>query len=112
MNPADVTLPNDGEFTVVSIPLNWGMFRKLDACALTSIDRPSANKNVLFTDKLPTDVAGPRIVFLPTFPNWPAGGRVNAAILNHSATPRSSIPVGNPVALARMLPLLPRATSV
>src|SRR5713226_307448 len=110
MAPADVTRPKDGEFTVVSIPRNCGMFSTFVAWARTSMERPSANENVLFSDRLPKNVDGPRTVFLPAFPNSQAGA-VNAALLNHSATEESEICAGRPVAFARKLPLLPRSTS-
>src|SRR5262245_10495064 len=52
------------------------------------------------------------MVFRPTFPNCPGAGSVKAAVLNHSPTVGLAIATGKPVAFARMLTLLPRATSV
>src|SRR2546425_5535509 len=98
--PALVTLPKVGEFTLVSICEYWTMFMKLLDRMDAFIERPSPNRNVFWTDRLAETCLGPRIVFLPAFPNSQLGA-TNAAVLNHSDTPGLSMPTGRPVALAR-----------
>src|SRR5437870_2359275 len=112
MEPTEVTLPNDGEFMFVSIVRSCGVLKTFVACARISSARPSANGIVLFSAMLKTDVAGPRIVLRPTFPNCPGCGSVKAAALNHSAIEELPSSTGRPVALARNVPLVPRFTSV
>src|SRR5436853_5504058 len=112
MEPTEVTLPNDGEFRFVSIVRSCGVLKTFVACTRRSSALPSANGIVLFSDMLKTDVDGPRIVLRPTFPNCPGCGRVNAAMLNHSAIEELAKSAGRPVTLARNVPLVPRFTSV
>src|SRR5262245_38284843 len=105
MDPTEVTLPKVGEFTVVSMLLNCGMFKKFVDCAETSRDRPFSNGNDFRIDKFAEIVLGARNVFLPALPNNPVAGSVNAAVLNHPAAPGCEISTGKPVASARRLPL-------
>src|SRR6266567_6623000 len=56
-------------------------------------------------------VPGPRIVFLPALPNWPAAGRTKAAVLNQAMTVGFAINTGAPVAFARSVPFVPRRIS-
>src|SRR5437773_2590124 len=64
--PADRTLPNVLELTVVSTRLNVGMFRKFDDRALMLKLRPSRSRNVFCIDRFVVTCFGPRSVLRPT----------------------------------------------
>src|SRR6266566_4934762 len=67
---------------------------------------------ILLNAMLKSDALGPRSVFLPTSPNYPASGTTKAEVLNHCATVGLGKSGEAPVAFARNVPFVPRFTSV
>src|ERR1700683_2839314 len=89
------------------------MLKMLVACARNSSVRDSFSGMILVKAMSNNFVPGPMMLLRRASPYWLVGGAANAAVLNHSPIVGCDKLTDWPgTMLARMVPLVPRATSV
>ena len=93
----DVTRPNVGELTTVSIDPQIGSFRTLFAC--TRRLTPRVPRTVKFFIRLMLNVLdpGPTIRLRVELPKVPTIGTLNADVLKNRSIVGSSIAIGSPL---------------
>src|SRR5579859_7229425 len=112
IDPTFVTCPNVGEFRMVSMVVYCGWLKTLFAETLSSSARVSFANKVLLTDMPKLNCRGPRMMLRLASPNCPAGGIMNAAVLNHSPMVGLLNEIGAPVRSARSVPFTPCVMSL
>src|SRR4051812_24877481 len=90
----DVTWPNVGELTTVSIEANWTVLNTLLASSWIDRPRVSPKEMLRVNPRFMADVPGPMIVFRPALPKVPGAGIENAAALKNNVDVGSANSIG------------------